>query len=77
MVAVEGSRRGMSAGICTNTDVLDAQRTLYSALRDRAQALYEFLTSTLRLKAAAGSLTNQDIAGTDLLLEPGIAASAR
>ena len=77
MVAVEGSRRGMSAGIRTNTDVLDAQRTLYSALRDRAQARYEFLTSTLRLKAAAGTLTNQDIAGTDLLLEPGIAASAR
>ena len=40
MVAVEGSRRGMSAGIRTNTDVLDAQRTLYSALRDRAQARY-------------------------------------
>ena len=75
MVAVEGSRRGMAAGIRTNPDVLDAQRTLYSALRDRAQARYEFLTSTLRPKAAAGTLANQDIAGTDLLLEPGIAAT--
>lgn len=70
MVAVEGTRRGMAAGIRTNTDVLDAQRLLFSALRDRAQTRYEFFTSRLKLKATAGSLTANDITELDLLLEP-------
>lgn len=70
MVAVEGTKRGMSAGIRTNTDVLDSQRLLYSALRDWAQTRYEFLTSLLKLKATAGSLTAADIAEIDMLLEP-------
>lgn len=75
-VAVEGTRRGMTAGIRTNTDALDAQRLLFSALRDRAQARYEFLTSMLKLKAAAGSLTADDVTQVDQLLEPALASSA-
>ncbi len=70
MVAVEGTRRGMAAGIRTNSDVLEAQRLLFSALRDRAQARYEFFTSRLKLKATAGSLTASDMTEVDQLLEP-------
>lgn len=69
-VAVDGTKRGLSAGIRTNTDVLDAQRLLFSTLRDWAQTRYEFLTSFIKLKATTGVLTTADIAEIDMLLEP-------
>lgn len=69
MVALEGTKRGMAAGIRTNTDVLEAQRVLFSALRDRAQARYEFFASRLKLKAAAGTLTASDMTAVEELLE--------
>ena len=68
-VAVEGTQRGMAAGIRTQTEVLDAERQYFSALRDRAQARYEFLNNRLKLKATAGALEAADIAEVDLLLE--------
>ena len=39
-------------------------------LRDRAQARYDLLSSVLKLKAAAGALSEQDIAEVDTFLEP-------
>jgi protease secretion system outer membrane protein len=69
-VTVDGTKRGMAAGVRTNTEVLDAQRLLFSILRDRAQARYEFLTSMLKLKAAAGVLSEKDISEIDAQLEP-------
>jgi outer membrane protein, protease secretion system len=69
-VTVDGTRRGMAAGVRTNTEVLDAQRLLFSVLRDRAQARYEHLTSMLKLKAAAGALSESDITEVDTQLEP-------
>jgi protease secretion system outer membrane protein len=47
MVAVEGTMRGMKAGIRTNTDVLDAERLMFVAKRDLAQARYDYLASVL------------------------------
>ena len=47
VVAVEGTMRGMKAGIRTNTDVLDAERVLFVARRDLAQARYEYLLLSL------------------------------
>jgi outer membrane protein TolC len=38
VVAAEGTKRGMAAGIRTNTDVLDAERQMFVAKRDLAQA---------------------------------------
>ena len=67
-VAVEGTKKGMAAGIRTNTDVLDAERLLFSARRDLAQSRYDFLASKLKLKAAAGILSGQDVADIDMLL---------
>ncbi|MEK7810478.1 MAG: channel protein TolC, partial [Pseudomonadota bacterium] len=43
-------------------DVLNAQQQLFSTRRDLLQAQYNFLVSHLRLKAAAGSLTEADLA---------------
>ena len=70
IVAVEGSKRGMMAGIRTNTDVLDAERVMFGAKRDLFQARYEVLVSTLQLKAAAGVLSEADVADIAMLLRP-------
>lgn len=69
-VAAEGARRGMVAGIRTNTDVLDAERLFYSAKRDLAQARYEVLAAILQLKAISGILTEKDLAEMSSLLVP-------
>ncbi|MCM8595977.1 TolC family outer membrane protein [Accumulibacter sp.] len=69
-VAVEGTMRGMIAGIRTNTDVLDAERVLFGSRRDLAQARYEYLVSVLLLKKAAGVLSEQDIVEVSSLLRP-------
>lgn len=69
-IAAEGTLRGMKAGIRTNTDVLDAERVMFVARRDLAQARYEFLVSTLQLKTAAGVLSEKDVAEIASLLLP-------
>lgn len=76
-VAVEGTQRGMAAGIRTQTEVLDAERQYFSALRDRAQARYELLNNRLKLKATAGALDTADIAEVDALLEPLVTVSKK
>lgn len=68
-VSVDGTKRGMAAGVRTNTEVLDAQRLLFSVQRDRAQARYDLLTNVLKLKSAAGVLSEKDIAEIDAQLE--------
>lgn len=60
--AVNGNRAGYSLGIRINSDVLDAEQQLYGSRRDLAQARYDALLEGLKLKAAAGELTEQDIA---------------
>lgn len=46
----------------TGVDVLNAQQQLYSARRDLAQARYNYILNDLRLRAAAGKLTQDDVA---------------
>ncbi len=70
VVAVEGTMRGMKAGIRTNTDVLDAERLMFVAKRDLAQSRYDYLVSVLQLKAAAGVLAEKDVADIATLLLP-------
>lgn len=53
-IALEGTKRGMTAGLRTNADVLDAERRLFQARRDLVQARYELLLARLRLQALAG-----------------------
>ncbi|MEF8704392.1 MAG: TolC family outer membrane protein [Candidatus Accumulibacter sp. UW26] len=69
-VAVEGTMRGMAAGIRTNTDVLDAERVMFVAKRDLAQARYEYLINLLQLRMAAGVLSEKDVAEVASLLLP-------
>lgn len=59
--ALEGKTQGFAAGISTNLDVLDAARDLYRAKRDLSSARYDYLLNMLRLKQAAGTLSEDDV----------------
>lgn len=69
-LALESNRVGYRVGVRINLDVLEAQQLLYQAHRDHARARYEVLLNTLRLKAAAGSLGDADVASVNALLTP-------
>ena len=69
--ALEAKQKGNLAGINTTLDVLDAERDLYYIRRDFAQARYDYLLSTLRLKRAAGSLAPVDLAWINSMLTAG------
>jgi outer membrane protein len=58
---LEASKLGQEVGVRTNLDVLNAQQQLYSTRRDLYQAEYNYLISQLRLKAAAGSLGEDEL----------------
>lgn len=58
MTATEQSIKG---GVRINLDLLNAQQQLAQARRDLAQARYAYLLGVLRLKAASGTLTDEDV----------------
>jgi len=55
-------------GVRINIDVLNAQQQLFSTRRDLSQARYNTIVNGLRLKAAAGTLTEADVAAVNGLL---------
>jgi len=59
--ALDSNKLGYEVGVRINIDVLNAQQQLFSTRRDLAVARYNTITNQLRLKAAVGSLTDQDI----------------
>ncbi len=59
---LEASKLGQEVGVRTNLDVLNATQQLYSTRRDLYQSEYNYLLSQLRLKAAAGTLAEEDLA---------------
>lgn len=61
--ALEAKLEGQKSGLFALLPVLDAQRDLYLARRDFAQARYDYLLYRLRLKQAAGTLSETDLAG--------------
>jgi outer membrane protein len=52
---------GRDVGVRTSVDVLNAQQQVFQTRRDLQQARYNYLLSTLRLKAATGSLSEPDV----------------
>ena len=58
---LEASKLGQEVGVRTNLDVLNAQQQLYATRRDLYQAEYSYLLSQLRLKAAVGSLGEEEL----------------
>jgi len=59
--AVQASQTGYKLGANANIDVLNSDHQLYTAQRDLVQARYDTLLQGLKLKAAAGVLTEADL----------------
>ncbi len=68
--ALDSNKLGYEVGVRINIDVLNAQQQLFSTRRDLAVARYNTITSHLRLKAAAGSLRDEDIEEVNRALAP-------
>ena len=66
--AYEASQVGLEVGTRTVLDVLNNQRTLFSAQQDYAQAKYNFLQNRLLLEQAAGTLDGTDVQDVNRLL---------
>ncbi len=59
--ALEATEAGFEVGTRTMVDVLTEQRNLYRVKRDYARSRYDYLVNMIRLKNAAGSLSEADI----------------
>lgn len=59
--AADAVEAGFQVGTRTSVDVLDAQRELFRARRDLAEARYSYILNMLRLKRAAGTLSETDV----------------
>lgn len=59
--ALEATEAGYDVGTRNIVEVLDAQRTLFAAKRDYANARYDYIINSLNLKALAGALTERDL----------------
>src|SRR5690554_2767304 len=59
--ALDATRAGYDVGTRNIVEVLDAERAYYVALRDYANARYDYVINSLQLKQAAGTLSPQDL----------------
>jgi len=67
--ALDAKEQGYRSGLLTILPVLDAQRDLYLARRDFAQSRYDYLFNRLRLKQAAGTLSEADLVNVGSALQ--------
>jgi len=66
--AEEATAAGFEVGTRNIVEVLNSQRSLYQAQRDYSRAKHDYLLNILRLKRAAGSLKQDDIAKINAML---------
>jgi outer membrane protein len=66
--ALDANKLGYQVGVRINIDVLNAQSQLYQTKRDLAQARYNVLLGTLKLRQAAGVLGDEDVGAVNGLL---------
>lgn len=55
------TEQSIKGGVRINLDLLNAEQQLAASQRDLAQARYSYLLGLLRLRAAAGTLTDEDV----------------
>lgn len=67
--SVKGNQAGYKLGLRTNSDVLNAQQQLFASRRDLSKARYDTLLAGLKLKAAAGVLSGNDVEVLNRLFE--------
>ncbi|WP_443082408.1 TolC family outer membrane protein [Tepidimonas sp.] len=68
--ALEANQLGYQVGVRINIDVLNAQSQLFQTKAQLAKARYDVLVGNLRLRQAAGVLTNEDVQPINALLQP-------
>jgi outer membrane protein len=66
--ALESNKLGYEVGVRINIDVLNAQQQVFSTMRDLSKARYDTIVNGLKLKAAAGSLSDADLEEVNRLL---------
>ena len=68
-LAVESNKLGYEVGVRINIDVLNAQSQLFDTRQKLAKARLDTLIAQLKLKSAAGSLSEEDLQAVNALLE--------
>ncbi len=68
--ALDSNKLGYEVGVRINIDVLNAQQQVFSTRRDLLTALYGTIMNHFKLKAAAGSLREDDLEIANSALEP-------
>jgi protease secretion system outer membrane protein len=68
--AVEATRKSVAGGQRVNLDVLTAIQQLYTTRRDLSEARHGYLLAHLRLRAAAGVLTEDDVIAVSACFQP-------
>ena len=66
--SLDSNKLGYEVGVRINIDVLNAQQQLFTTRRDLAKARYDTIVNGFRLKAASGSLKEEDVAAINALL---------
>jgi outer membrane protein len=66
--SLDSNKLGYQVGVRINIDVLNAQKLLYSTQKDLSKARYDTIMNGLRLKAAAGTLKEDDLGPVNALL---------
>ena len=69
-VSLQSNRVGYEVGVRINIDVLNAQQQVFSTRRDLSRSRYDTIVNGLKLKAAAGTLTEADVELVNALLDP-------
>ena len=59
--ALEATEAGFEVGTRTMVDILTEQRNLYRSMRDYSRSRYDYLINGIKLKEAAGSLSETDL----------------
>jgi outer membrane protein len=67
--ALDSNKLGYEVGVRINIDVLNAQSQLFDTRQKLAKARLDTLAALLKLKAAAGSLGEDDVAAINALLQ--------
>ena len=68
--ALDANKLGYQVGVRINIDVLNSQSQLFQTKRDLAKARYDVLLGQLKLRQAAGTLVETDLASINALLNP-------
>lgn len=61
---IKATEQSIKGGVRINLDLLNAQQQLFTSKRDLAQARYNYMMASLRLRAAAGTLDASDVTRT-------------